>query len=57
MGNTKKYTLLKAIFLYSLRNFVKLLYIHIYMYTYIYIHMYNLHVRFGDIMYIPPFRS
>ena len=56
MGNTKKYTLLKAIFLYSLRNFVKLLYIHIYMYTYIYIHMYNLHVRFGDIMCIPPFR-
>ena len=34
MGKTKKYTLFKAIFRYSLRNFVKYIYIYIYAYIF-----------------------
>ena len=36
MGKTKKYTLFKAIFCHSLRNFVKLNYIYYFIYNYIY---------------------
>ena len=44
MGKTKKYTSLKAIFRYSLRNLHTYIYIYIYTYTYtciyVYVYMY-----------------